>query len=122
MSCGSAWSFTTTTAGDLYTWGYGDGGWMCVQPSYDLPYIESDSPPVSSMNGEYYDKVHTRSFDSTLNVLRPALVSVPADRCVWLWLCGCVDNAPFFMFYVAVSHNCNHHYLLLLSIVVMLEC
>jgi hypothetical protein len=53
---------------------------MCVQPSYDLPYIESDSPPVASMNGEYYENVHTRSFDSTLNVLRPALVDVPADR------------------------------------------
>ena len=55
---------------------------MCVQPSYDLPYIESDNPPVSSMNGEYYDKVHTRSFDSRLNVLRPALVKIPNDRLV----------------------------------------
>mmetsp|Transcript_15660 Transcript_15660/g.29478 ORF Transcript_15660/g.29478 Transcript_15660/m.29478 type:complete len:484 (+) Transcript_15660:82-1533(+) len=88
MVCGSSWSYTTTSSGDIYTWGYGDGGWMCVQPSYDLPYIESDNPPVASMNGEYYHNVHTRSFDSTLNVLRPALVNVPADRYVKWARCG----------------------------------
>lgn len=78
MECGSSWSFATTAEGDTYTWGYGDGGWMCVQPSYDLPYIESDTPPgAQSSEG---DGVHTRSFDSRLNVLRPALVHVPDDR------------------------------------------
>lgn len=60
---------------------------MCVPPSYDLPYIESESPPVASMNGEYYHNVHTRSFDSTLNVLRPALVNVPPDRCAYFVVC-----------------------------------
>lgn len=85
--CGSSWSFATTSCGNLFTWGYGDGGWMCVKPSYDLPYVESESPPVVGAHGRHFDG-HTRSFDSRLNVLYPSVVDIPRDRYVKWVRCG----------------------------------
>ncbi|CAE7711698.1 Rcbtb2, partial [Symbiodinium microadriaticum] len=94
LTCGSSWSFALTTTGALYTWGYGDGGWLGICPPAELPYVESEQPPPPVPRGSdykkssYYYNVYTRSFDSTLNVLRPTPVAMAADRYVKWTRCG----------------------------------
>ena len=92
LCCGSSWTFAVSTAGELYTWGYGDGGWMGICPSMDLPYVESEQPPPapirSHTNQGYPCQDYTRSFDSTLNVLRPSRVPMAPDRYVKWVRCG----------------------------------
>mmetsp|Transcript_24318 Transcript_24318/g.35630 ORF Transcript_24318/g.35630 Transcript_24318/m.35630 type:complete len:598 (+) Transcript_24318:102-1895(+) len=87
ICCGSSWSFAYTTNGELYTWGYGDGGWLGIGPLEDMPYIESENPPVPN-HGDYYYNVYTRSFDSTLNILRPCPVYLPNDKYIKWARCG----------------------------------
>jgi hypothetical protein len=93
LSCGSAWTFALTSRGELYTWGYGDGGWLGIHPPEQLPYVESELPPPplprgGSLSDNYYFNVYTRSFDSELNVLRPCPVAMAADRYVKWTRCG----------------------------------
>mmetsp|Transcript_16577 Transcript_16577/g.24937 ORF Transcript_16577/g.24937 Transcript_16577/m.24937 type:complete len:602 (+) Transcript_16577:124-1929(+) len=80
VCCGPSWSFARTVNGELYTWGYGDGGWLGIEPADDVPYVESENPPVNH--------IYTKSFDSTVNVLRPSPVYLPHDRYIKWVRCG----------------------------------
>lgn len=51
----------------LYTWGYGDGGWLGLERASKLPYVEP-CPPVTKYGA-------TCSFDSDFNACLPAVVS-----------------------------------------------
>lgn len=84
VSCGSTWSTAITTSGELYTWGYGDGAWLGVEPPPDLSQVESESPPRLP---DELGAIHSCSFDSVHNVLRPIQVVLPADHKV-LWARG----------------------------------
>ena len=94
LCCGSSWTFVVSSTGDLFGWGYGDGGWIGIRPPDNLPYVESEQQPATTLSREIscdkdsYCQDYTRSFDSTLNVLRPTLVPVAPDRYVKWVRCG----------------------------------
>ncbi|EKU22126.1 hect domain and rld 4, partial [Nannochloropsis gaditana CCMP526] len=67
IACGAWWSMVVTEAGRLYTWGYGDGGWLGLERASKLPYVEP-CPPVTKYGA-------TCSFDSDFNACLPAVVS-----------------------------------------------
>jgi hypothetical protein len=77
ISCGSSWSNVITSSGVVYTWGYGDGGWLGLEPMTNVPYVESEfpSPPHTSDAKTFYNTACTRSFDSNINLLRPLPVT-----------------------------------------------
>jgi alpha-tubulin suppressor-like RCC1 family protein len=81
ISCGSSWSNVITSSGIVYTWGYGDGGWLGLEPLMkNVPYIESEfpSPPHTDLTHDpkiFYQTASSRSFDSNLNLLRPLPVT-----------------------------------------------
>lgn len=77
ISCGSSWSNVITSSGIVYTWGYGDGGWLGLEPLANVPYIESElpSPPHTNDAKTFYTTACSRSFDSNINLLRPLPVT-----------------------------------------------
>lgn len=74
ISCGALWSLAVTSAGELYCWGYGDGGWLFLGPNKYLPMIDQDALPVPSQLTE----THIQSFDSRYNVTSPYKVNALA--------------------------------------------
>lgn len=71
IHCGATWCMAITETGDLYSWGYGDGGWLGldIPASRRLPLLESDSEsPLAILVPQ------SRSFDSMYNVLIPKYV------------------------------------------------
>eukprot|EP00616_Rhizochromulina_sp_CCMP1243_P013771 CAMPEP_0118993936 /NCGR_PEP_ID=MMETSP1173-20130426/55968_1 /TAXON_ID=1034831 /ORGANISM="Rhizochromulina marina cf, Strain CCMP1243" /LENGTH=199 /DNA_ID=CAMNT_0006945195 /DNA_START=33 /DNA_END=628 /DNA_ORIENTATION=+ len=79
ISCGAWHSAALSADGYLYTWGYGDGGWL-GQPRNKAPLVEPGPPTVK--HGE------TCSFDSGLNHFLPNLVNDLSDIQVTSVTCG----------------------------------
>lgn len=75
MGCGSNWSMAITRSGKLYTWGYGDGGWLGIRPSPDALKVEVEDPVAANL----YPHVSVRSFDSRHNVVTPQRVRFLSD-------------------------------------------
>lgn len=94
IACGSGWSMATTTKGELYAWGYGDGGWLGMQntdSTSKLPFLEQPESPNTVDISKSPAGMISRccSFDSTLNVLMPQLVtSVSMNYFVTKVICG----------------------------------
>jgi len=70
--------------GDLYAWGYGDNGWLGLQPPRDMPVVDSDNAALQPK----CDYVHTMGFDSRHNVLVPQRVKCLANSIVEKVRCG----------------------------------
>ena len=86
IACGSSWSVVISSSGRAYSWGHGDGGWLClpspVPPVISetdierfIPYDDSTHEDPSKTSG----LMHTRSFDSCHNVWMPCPIRIPAD-------------------------------------------
>jgi alpha-tubulin suppressor-like RCC1 family protein len=84
ICCGSSWCVAVSSSGRAYSWGHGDGGWLClpspVPPLLDEPSVQRvipyiDSTPEDPCPGS--GLMHTRSFDSCHNVLLPRPVRIP---------------------------------------------
>jgi len=88
VKCGACWSTATSRNGDLYTWGYGDGGWLGLKrPSaQSMPIYDSDKMDVGVRIVEQY--AHIRSFDSRHTVVRP-------QRVKYLSECGYAADLNF---------------------------
>lgn len=82
VQCGATWSMVVTMNGDLYTFGYGDGGWLCLDPPNSLEQLEVDSlsPAQASLLPESHQEICC--FDSRYSVLRPKRVVQLADYAV----------------------------------------
>lgn len=92
LSCGASWSMAITKSGDLYGWGYNDGGWIGLQPKKVLPFVE----PEPQHNPEAWaDSGHCQSFDSRHNVLSPKRVKLLSNRCVEKVRCGSGHSVVF---------------------------
>mmetsp|Transcript_39205 Transcript_39205/g.122671 ORF Transcript_39205/g.122671 Transcript_39205/m.122671 type:complete len:407 (-) Transcript_39205:271-1491(-) len=81
IAAGNWWSAAVTAEGDLYTWGYGDGGWLASPPPNpaEVPYVEPGPPlPPATPGGLPSDRgtCDTVAFDSKHNALQP--VKAPA--------------------------------------------
>ena len=64
VCCGASWSTATSRAGQLFVWGYGDGGWLGLgRPvTQAMPNFDCDAmAPAETIGGQH---VHIRSFDS----------------------------------------------------------
>lgn len=79
VACGASWSLAITAEGTLYCCGYGDGGWLGVQPPSPLPQVEVDNltPLQASQLPDHQREICC--FDSRHSVLRPRLVDSLAD-------------------------------------------
>lgn len=69
VQCGSSWSTATSKTGVLYTWGYGDAGWLGLKRPHSMPFYDCDTMEIGDRIGEQH--VHIRSFDSRHTVVRP---------------------------------------------------
>lgn len=65
VCAGSWWSCALSTEGDVYCWGYGDGGWLGAPPDGPLPYVEPGDLDHRARRGA------TKAFDSRFNALLP---------------------------------------------------
>ena len=74
VACGATWSSVTTKAGELYSFGYGDGGWLGVSPPASLPQVELDNLTPTQASALPDSQSEIRCFDSRHSVLRPRLV------------------------------------------------
>jgi len=87
IACGSGFSMAKDAAGYLYSWGYGDGGWMGLKPpaEEDLTVFEcDDAADYPIIRGH----THIRSFDSTHTVILPAKVTLLKNKIVDKMRCG----------------------------------
>lgn len=79
INCGSTWSMAVTKSGTLFTWGYGGGGWLGLNPPIFIRCTEKDRvlclPPS-------HDSVYSRCFDSNFDVLIPQQVMLPPNLTV----------------------------------------
>jgi alpha-tubulin suppressor-like RCC1 family protein len=92
LACGASWSMAITKSGDLYGWGYNDGGWIGVQPKKRMPLVEPEPQhhPVAPSN-----RGHCQSFDSAHNVLEPKRVKLLSNRLVEKVRCGSGHSIVF---------------------------
>jgi hypothetical protein len=74
VACGAAWSMAITVDGSLFCWGYGDGGWLGMEPPLRLPQVEADNltPMQASLLPDAQQEICC--FDSRHSVLRPRMV------------------------------------------------
>jgi hypothetical protein len=74
VACGALWSMAITVDGSLYCCGYGDGGWLGMEPPPHLPQVEVDNltPIQASLLPD--EKSEVCCFDSRHSLLRPRLV------------------------------------------------
>jgi alpha-tubulin suppressor-like RCC1 family protein len=84
LICGDTWSMALSREGYLYAWGYGDGGWLGLQPQGNMPNIDPDSPPDTIGRGV----IHTKAFDSCHNVLIPQRVKLMSNKIISKVRCG----------------------------------
>jgi alpha-tubulin suppressor-like RCC1 family protein len=87
IACGSGYSMAKDAAGYLYSWGYGDGGWMGLKPpaEEDMAVFEcDDAADYPIIRGH----THIRSFDSTHTVILPAKVTLLKNKIIDKMRCG----------------------------------
>ena len=92
LICGASWSMAITANGDLYAWGYNDGGWIGLAPKKRMPFVEPEpqhQPDHGIGNG------HSQSFDSRHNVLTPKRVKLLSNRFVEKIRCGSAHTIIF---------------------------
>lgn len=84
VACGASWSVVVSSSGRAYSWGHGDGGWLCqpspVPPLMEADEIESCIPYVDSTPEDPVISsglMNTRSFDSCHNVMLPRPIRIP---------------------------------------------
>ena len=85
LVAGSSWSMAITMSGDLYAWGYNDGGWMGLAPKKIMPFVESEPQQYPD---QWTESGHCQSFDSRHNVLVPKRVKLLANKFVEIVRCG----------------------------------
>ena len=85
LAAGAAWSMAITKSGDLYSWGYNDGGWAGISPKKRMPYIEPEPQHHPDLLGH---SGHSQSFDSKHNLLIPKKVKLLSNRFVEKVRCG----------------------------------
>lgn len=79
IECGSHCSMAVTKEGHLFTWGYGDGGWLGVSPALVRKHVETDN--IASMRShQIISELNVSSFDSRHSVLRPQRVTWFSDH------------------------------------------
>ena len=87
IACGSGYSMAKDANGYLYSWGYGDGGWMGLKPpaEEDMTVFEcDDAADYPIIRGH----THIRSFDSTHTVILPAKLTLLKNKVVEKVRCG----------------------------------
>ena len=87
ITCGSGFSMAKDVAGYLYSWGYGDGGWMGLKPPPEesMPVFDcDDAADYPIIRGH----THIRSFDSTHTVIMPDKVALLKNKIVEKMRCG----------------------------------
>jgi alpha-tubulin suppressor-like RCC1 family protein len=89
--CGVGWSMAITKSGALYSWGYGDGGWLGIAPPSRLPFVESDTVA----EGSSVQFSQTQSFESRHNVITPQRVRLLSQYCVERVRCGGAHSVFF---------------------------
>eukprot|EP01041_Mallomonas_annulata_P007463 gene7463-15275_t len=89
LICGSTWSVALTTSGEMYSWGYGDGGWLVLKPppAHTMPFIDPDTD-MEACNPDIFSTFHTQSFESKHNVLGPKRVSILKNYFIHDIRCG----------------------------------
>lgn len=78
VECGASWSLAVSTSGQLYAWGYGDGGWLGLRPRVQMAVLDSDHVTPADAS-RALPHVHACSFDSRHNVLSPERIDFLAD-------------------------------------------
>lgn len=88
VKCGASWSTATSRDGSLFTWGYGDGGWLGLKRpnAHSIPVYDSDRMDVGARISEQHPQI--RSFDSRHTVVRP-------QRVKYLSECGYAADVNF---------------------------
>jgi hypothetical protein len=76
VACGASWSTVTSSAGDLYSFGYGDGGWLALgPPPPGLPQVEIDLLSPGQAANLPAGQQELCCFDSRHSVMVPRRVS-----------------------------------------------
>eukprot|EP00606_Chrysophyceae_sp_TOSAG23-5_P001438 GSChrysophyteH2.ASY1.ANO1.973.1 assembled CDS len=87
IQCGSCYSMAKDVDGYVYSWGYGDGGWMGLKPPPrdEMILVESDdAAKYPIINGHS----HVRSFDSYHTVIQPQKLTILKNKVVHAMRCG----------------------------------
>jgi len=89
----------TTSSGELFAWGYGDGGWLGIDDNGKLPFYEQSEQPSNFNDGTSSKSsgILSRccSFDSKLNILIPQLVLSASKYFVEKVVCGGAHTVLF---------------------------
>ena len=80
IGCGATWSFAITQTGTLFTWGYGDGGWLGLKPPKYLERVDTDNP--LQVTNRLNNLSYLRCFDSRMDVINPQPVEHLLNRFV----------------------------------------
>lgn len=74
IACGATWSMAVTAEGGLYCCGYGDGGWLGVEPPLRMDQVELDNLSQQEAMMLSESRREIRCFDSRHSVLQPRMV------------------------------------------------
>jgi alpha-tubulin suppressor-like RCC1 family protein len=79
VECGASWSVAITQQGHVFTWGYGDGGWLGIRPPSHMVSLDCDhtSPSQAALATS---NAHAISFDSRHNIIVPQKMRFLADE------------------------------------------
>ena len=86
IACGSGYSMAVSRLGNLYAWGYGDGGWLGLMPPASMPIVDPDNVEPGVILPPSH--THSHSFDSRHNVLSPQRVKLLSQHFVESVRCG----------------------------------
>mmetsp|Transcript_19638 Transcript_19638/g.33350 ORF Transcript_19638/g.33350 Transcript_19638/m.33350 type:complete len:666 (-) Transcript_19638:1948-3945(-) len=75
VHCSSTWSMVVTALGQLFCFGYGDGGWLGIRPPANPPVVEADSLTGTQATDMGDAFAHIQCFDSRHSVLSPQRVA-----------------------------------------------
>ena len=89
---GASWSMAITVTGDLYAWGYNDGGWIGLAPKKRMPFVE---PEPQHQPDNWANGGHCQAFDSKHNVLTPKRVKLLSNKFVEKVRCGSAHTIIF---------------------------
>eukprot|EP00607_Mallomonas_marina_P006606 CAMPEP_0182434360 /NCGR_PEP_ID=MMETSP1167-20130531/69360_1 /TAXON_ID=2988 /ORGANISM="Mallomonas Sp, Strain CCMP3275" /LENGTH=520 /DNA_ID=CAMNT_0024624159 /DNA_START=404 /DNA_END=1966 /DNA_ORIENTATION=- len=86
--CGATWSVAVSKSGDMFVWGYGDGGWLGLVPPKNMSFVDPETECGPEAAANRLKTVHSRSFESRHNVLAPTRVKLLAGYFVSDVRCG----------------------------------